>query len=208
MGRGVVMGGRLLTIPIYKKTAFSLCSGTAIHLTNPNDLGAVQWTPVNVTNVCTNCQTDPFSVINNAGDIKCNNAGGGGFSVNIYQAVGSLTANTTYEISGYLKPIAGPVWVIAVISDPNNSSDQFGFYFNCATAASGTLIGNGSGAIGGTLDCHNLAAAGNSYVQFTFSGHYTSNSSVNTRFALFLVDGDGTGAPTLNQEFYYYTIGP
>jgi hypothetical protein len=160
-----------------------------------------------VTNV-TSGQTDPFGG-STAGSLTCNNAGGGAFSVSAGQVggVGALTANTHYEVSGYLKSVVSPVWMRITINDPSNSFDGWVFFVNCSTAAVVGTLGGGGGVLGATLDCFSAQLVAHGFVQWTFAGHYTSNSSVNTQVSFQFADTSSTANPTINQQFYYYQLG-
>lgn len=177
------------------KSGFSLCSGTVISLTSPNDLTNAAWIGIGSPTVTANTQTDPLGG-STAGSITATGTG----TTTIRQST-SAVINTTYEISGYFKNTVTPVWLFLQFSDL--TANAFGNYFNFSTGA----VGSSSVAGGGSVTCAKAAAAGQSYWHWSMAGSTTAITG-SLSFVINFASANGTLGATTNQAFNYYTIGP
>jgi hypothetical protein len=71
------------------------------------------------------------------------------------------------------------------------------------TAATGTYV---FGRVF-QVDCWASLTAANGYTQVSIGGHLTADDS-NMGITIYLVDGNGTGVSTLNQEFDAWQVSP
>jgi hypothetical protein len=171
------------------------CSGTVVHLAAPNDLTSGSWTAHPNVSTSVNTQTDPFGVTNNAGGMIANQTGTDYCFVK--QTI-TVSAGITYSITGYLKAVSGPSWIVIRFADNVTS---IGAYFD--------VSGTGTVGINQGSSCAQIQAAGNGFVQFSIAGSFPSLNGTQ-EFQMFMTDSNGgayNGALN-NQTMYYYTIGP
>ena len=176
--------------------AVTVCAGTPIILTSPNDLTNGAWSVRNTAAVA-NAATAPDST-NTASSLTTTSTGSGAFSQLVFQLANSYkTGGVTYSATGYLKASVTPDWVLVLMQEQGGFT-SWGAYFNSNTGA----IGN----TGGTT-CQLMTSVGSGWWKFSVAGGFGSTPGSDAQFQLYPCDSGSTCNPTLNQAFFAWQIG-
>lgn len=179
------------------------CPGTAgFHSPSPNDITTSDWAKSAGSSYGYGAITDPLSGTTASNFITIG-TGGGAFSISV-QSIAPFTLNsaTVYTFGFYVKPIAGPTWILTQASD---GVVAVGSWFNLS--GSGVVGNSNLAGAGNLLNCAQIIPSTNGYYRVSF-GISLTTTNAGMKLQIFMVDGNGTGAVTLNQEIYLWQICP
>jgi hypothetical protein len=182
------------------------CTGTAFHVTSPNDLTNAAW--INSAGIVTvNFGfTAPNSTLT-ASDIKTTSAAGGSGSAYSQQVLGSGTtgwAGVTYAFSAYFKSVVAPTWIFYGVSDGIANAWQKAFNLSGAGVVGSASHDAGNGA----TTCTSIRTDLNGFYFVTIGGQFTGTPAGTPILYITLVDADATAAPTVNQEIQTWQVSP
>lgn len=180
----------------------TVCGGTPVSLTSPNDLTNAAWTQTNVV-VVANAVVAPDSTMTAS---SLTSSGTGSFAQQIHQEATSFqTGGVAYSATSYFKSLASPVWVLVAMQELGGSFPNWGAFFD---VANGT-VGNLSAPTNATTSCAIITSdtrvAG--WFKLSIGGSFAVTPSNNVSFIVYLVDGNGTGAGTIGQSVAVWQAG-
>lgn len=177
-------------------SSFSLCSGTTLHLTSPNDptTGPPWRAPVNET-----LATGILDPTGGSGAWK------GTASPTNYAFVDqdlSISASTTYAIEGWVKTLANSATAYFWVMGDNAAASYMGVYVDLNA---GTISASAAGT--GSTSCQQIESAGNGYWHISFAGVATTAAPSGPRMRFWLADTGGALPSTVADQVAYYNVG-
>ncbi len=179
---------------------------TALHLTSPNDFSHASWTTGPLSTNCPGTgELAPDGVATTASPV--NSTVTGGYAATRTTIPITMVSMTHYSLTGYVKSIVTPVWLLVTIIDSLSSPTGYAQFWINATAGSGAA-GDSLGTTGGVIDSFAVTAAGNNYSKVDMAFHYSSTPSADNSIDLVFSDGNRPNfAPTNLQKFHLWGWG-
>lgn len=174
--------------------AATVCSGTKITLTAPNDLTNAAWAAQESTAVA-NAAVAPDSTMTASSLTATNNLS---FASLAFQVTNSFkTGGVTYSITGYLKSLVAPTWAL-VFSQEQGGFTGWGGWYNLATGAVGTTA---------NTTCFITTSVGSGWYKFSIGGGFGSTPSADVQFQIYFADMDNSGTATIGQSLAAWQLG-